>query len=370
MNKRIENIKLLFITIIIFFWSNGFGFVFFDLNENSQILQLISFLIIVMTTFFIIFFSSEKNIFNNNYTSNLLKIILIVFFISLLNSTFGEGNDFYKTMLQMSPFIGFGILPILMSFNNNKYFVNRVNKLIVFITLIIVTIYFYIYMFYGNTIDSILATSSTRLESNRITIPIVTLFVYTLFYCFLKVNSSRGKEKYLYLIVFSCLLLYHIFIDMGRRTLLGISITLLLYIVINLNSRKMRNTILATFTIFILFISLFNLELNSSLSLLFSSISSGESDTLSIRLEGIKYFMSQFENGNNLGLGLVERIEELGFHSGDHGFFAVIYQFGVIGIILTISMLLKLYKDISFIKKFGGAEYKIIANAIRLFFHF
>ena len=61
MNKRIENIKLLFVTIIIFFWTNGLGFVFFNLDEDVRLLQLLSFAIIIVTTFFIILFSSKKN---------------------------------------------------------------------------------------------------------------------------------------------------------------------------------------------------------------------------------------------------------------------------------------------------------------------
>jgi hypothetical protein len=368
MNKRTENRKLLFIAIIIFFWTNGLGFVFFNLNENFKILQLIS--LVVMTTVFTVMFSSKKNILSNYYTSNLLKIVLIVFSISLFNSAFGNGNDFYRATVQMLPFIGFLILPILMNFNNNKYFVNRVNKLIVLISLIVIVVYSFSYYFFGDSIDLIFVSHSTRLGINRVTNPISTLSIYTLFYCFLKLNYVRGKEKYLYLTTFSTIIFYYVFIDMGRRSLIAISITLLLYIFMNLNKRKLRNSILYILSTIILFIYLFNLEFNSSISRLFSSIFTEEIDTLLVRIDGIKYFMLQFEISNYLGIGLVERVAKLGFHSGDHGFFAVIYQFGVIGIIFTISILFKLFKDISFIKKFGDTEYKIIADAIMLFFIF
>jgi hypothetical protein len=103
--------------------------------------------------------------------------------------------------------------------------------------------------------------------------------------------------------------------------------------------------------------------------------------SLTLRLSGIRYFMGAFRNGSYVGIGLMSpKLQErkthfLGtqfyrYNPGDHGIFAVLYQFGFQAILLTIVILYRLFQDLKVIRRRGPPEHQTIAMAIWLYLCF
>jgi len=103
-----------------------------------------------------------------------------------------------------------------------------------------------------------------------------------------------------------------------------------------------------------------------------------ETGTIAVRINGVKFYYEYFKKTAFLGIGMSSgnsptSVEALGFKEGhylftDLGIFAMLFRFGIFGFILTVVILTRTYKDLSFIQNNGNTGQEIIASSLTYFF--
>jgi hypothetical protein len=108
---------------------------------------------------------------------------------------------------------------------------------------------------------------------------------------------------------------------------------------------------------------------------------SGEDDTVTIRSDGIRHYGELFKATDYVGIGMVsvERTgnteasrarKELSFNPADIGIFAVLFFFGLPGILLTVFILWRMFRDTRRISLYGPPDDRIVALSIRYYLLF
>jgi hypothetical protein len=208
-------------------------------------------------------------------------------------------------------------------------------------------------------------------------------FFYTLVMC--KVAQS-GREFRNYLLLLIIYVWYFLALDMSRRTILTLIVVTGLFYFANTSIKtKVKIIFVTAITLPVLWLTVPQFEtLVDSVAMSYLTSRSeyeGEEGNVGIRIAGIGYYFDMLTDSGYQGIGLYSNrlsetdpythaISHLKYNPSDHGIFAVIYEYGMLGITFTIFLLFVTFRDLKTINKYGLPQDKPIAMASTLYLIF
>ena len=386
--ERRDTVLLLFVASVIFLWGNRFNLRLFDLSDRFQILQLVGIFAIVIATGFSMLFFSWDRYYQNYYFWSIAGLFAVVLFPTFVNLVIV--NDLSPIEVVRSGLLccGFFIFILLISCRTNSSFVAKLNAMIVGMTAANV-LFLIVLSNFPRIASSLFVNASSRFDRPTLWVAggLQPMVVYSTFYL-LAVCAKGGemtKRRVLGILLFGAYIWYLFTIAVGRRTIFALLVIMCYYWLFHLSAMRKTRAVLA-----LLFLSVLLLavpQLGTLMDVVRLSYTSSLEDyktgegNVTIRIDGIRYFMNEFRETGYIGFGLgSNRLPESDevffgrqyyrFNSNDHGIFTVLYQFGFLGIILTIMILFHIFRDLAIIRRRGSPEHQAIAMGIHLYLCF
>lgn len=385
-----SNILLLtFVAASIFLWSNGFDLRIFDLSDKFKSLTIAANFIILIVASISLIFKTQVRYTTNYYFLFIMAIFAAIFLPSFLNLVITSGLSFKELFRSGLFYSGIFIFVILIAYTRNPSTVIKLNSMIV--TIISINVFAFIVLsFFPDLAKYILVKTLERYDRIRIGIAsgLGPMLHYTFFY--LLVMCAEGAQSLRrnilpYLLSFIALVWYIFAVEMGRRTIFAILAVTIYYLFIRMTRVKKIRMILLLPFIFSLFViipqsSIISDSIQSSFITATEEFQYGEGN-VGIRVFGIEYYMNLFKESGFVGIGmfsnklpgtdpLMTGAESFRYNPADHGIFAVLYQFGFPAIILTVIILLRIFRDLKLIRQHGLMAFRPIAIALHLYFIF
>lgn len=380
----IHTLLLGLIFLVLFLWSNGFSFSYFDLSERFRLLQLIGMFSIVGLSVLVILFKGWRKDYSNFYVMVLFGIIFCAVFPTFLYLVTFNGLSPVEVFRVTLLYPGLFIVIVLMSFRTRPDFVRRMARMLV-ITITIYVAFLLIISLSPQLAESMMQRTSERFEQTRITLRygLAILGAFAFYYFLVKAFTTKGSIKFLYILAIGLFFLFHLTTSIGRRDVLSIIAVILYYWCFHIsNIKRIYGILLVVVCIAsLLFIPQFEVAKKTFQSIFFTTSEDyvAKEGTIGVRLEGMKFNFQIFRESGYLGIGILSdrlpptdpyyygRVIYL-FNPNDHGIFAVIYRFGPLGIFFTIIVLVRVYNDLKVIRKYGNYSQYQIAMAIHLVF--
>jgi hypothetical protein len=383
-----SSILLLFVAILIFLWSNGFDLPILAFSERFKILTIVADFIILTASGISIILSSKIRYTRNNYFLFIVLILCAVFFPTFINLVIFNGLSPLEIFRSGFFYSGLFIFIILIYYDVDYSFVNKLNTLAIAIVSINVLV-IVAASFFPVLAEIVTVKTSVRFETARINIAkgLGSFAQYTFFYLLImsiKIEQTP-KKKLSYILLSGVYIFYFFFVSMSRRTIFALLGVLIYYIFFRLSGRRKIQIlfVLLLFIALLFVIPKFETILGiiqSSYYTVAEEIQYGEGSA-GVRIKGIEYFFNLFHQYGYIGIGLgSSRLpvtdplfigqEILNYNPGDHGIFAVLYQFGFPAIILTIIVLFHIFRDLKAVRLQGMPEHWPIAMAIHLYLVF
>jgi hypothetical protein len=208
--------------------------------------------------------------------------------------------------------------------------------------------------------------------------------VFSSFVCIVALTLNRKSRAHSLGLAFALLinLYYLFFVNMGRTIILIFIIIVFIYSFIYLTLHQ-RIILLLVFVCLVtsLQIKLINGPLDiikKSIDLMTIESSSNQKNNVNVRVGGVLFFANEFKKTNYIGSGMLSSVRSSNayivtqmkrerFNPADIGFFSVLFRFGFPAVILSLILLLRLFKDLKIIIKNGEQEFKVIAISIQLY---
>jgi hypothetical protein len=379
---RHHNLLLGLIFLLLFMWSNGFGLSVFDLSDRFKVLQLISIFVIIALSALVIIFKGWRKVHSNFYVVVVFGIIFCAMFPTFLYLVVLRGLSPIEVFRVTLPYSGLFIVVILMSFRTRSEFVERLTWMSVITVTAYVTILLLLSLF-PDIADDMIQKTSERYGHTRISLQygLNVLGIFAFFFFLVKAFSVKGSKKNVYISAVVLFLLFHLTTSIGRRDILSIFVVVLYYWLFYLsNIKKIYGVLLVIFFISsIWFVPQFEKARKIFPSILHSTSEdfATKEGTIGVRMEGIKFNFQIFRDTGYLGVGILsDRLQSndpyyygreiFRFNPNDHGLFAVIYRFGPLGVIFTFVVLVRIFKDLNIIRRYGAYQQQHIAMAIHL----
>lgn len=387
--ERRDTVLLLFVASVIFLWGNGFNLRLFDLSDRFKILQLAGLFLIVIATGLRMPFVSWNRYIRNYYFRAIVGLLSVALFPTFVNLVLVNGLSPIEVLRSGLMYAGLLIFIMLISCRTNSSFVAKLNAMIVGMSTTIVLSLIILSQFPA-VADSLFVKTSERFGMIRLgwrTYGLGPMVLYSGLYSLVMCTKGERltKSRVFYAVIFCTYIWYYLVISMGRRTIFALLIIICYYFLFHQSGIRKLHAVLASLLFCILLLVVLQStalldNVQSSYTSLLDDYKYGEG-TLTIRLEGIRYYMNEFRETGYIGFGLASnRLPESDkvfvgrryywFNSNDHGIFAVLYQFGFLGIILTIMILFHIFRDLAIIRRRGSPEHQAIAMGIHLYLCF
>lgn len=210
--------------------------------------------------------------------------------------------------------------------------------------------------------------------------------VYTYFYLLSSLRFIKNSRlRFLLFLAWTAITYQIIFCSMTRQQLIMIAMATIIFL-LRIQNLFYKTLIYCTLSISILSTVLYfannmdSFKETSYYKLFETSSSEVAGDTegsMSLRINGIKFFYKFFEKSYFLGIGMSTAREESSpeyqglqehFLFTDLGFFTTLYKFGIFSVVLITIILVRIFRDLAYIQKKGDTQIKIIANSLTYFF--
>jgi len=379
---------LLFVAILIFLWSNGFGLSIFDLSDRFKVLNLAAIFIILIAAGISIIFTSHKRYLRNYYFWYIVLIFGAALFPTFINLVILGGLSPIEVFRSGLFYSGFFIFIILISYQTDYSTVTKLNSIIITVisanVLAIVTL-----SFLPDSAQSIFTQTLERFERIRIGVNagLSAMTQYVFFYLLIICTKSDQtlRKKIPYILLFGVYVWYFFAVEMGRRAIFTLLAVVGYYFLTRLNgSQRMRILFVLPFVLSLFFVvpqsTIIVDSIQSSFVTAVEEFQYGEGN-VGIRVFGIEYYLNLFKESGYVGLGMLSNrlpsadafilgAEVYKYNPADHGLFAVLYQFGFPAIVLTIIFLFHIFRDLKVVRLQGMLEHWPIAMAIHLYLVF
>jgi len=378
-----EGFLLILVFGCFFLWTSGFRLAVFEPTGSVQVLRVACVFLLVFL-FAILQIASAGRCFKRKYFWLIVGLLSLVITPSFVKIVLRYQLGFFELFRSMFLYAGFLLGPILMSVRTGKDFTTRLDRLLRGIALLS-AFFLTILAAFPDLAQSVLVQTNERFGNIRLASPIEPLIVYSLLYSLVtltKRGSWRlGLFRYFSISVF---VWYFVAVAMGRRTIFALLITTLVYVfMVNRSAKKF--VILGAFVWLLLAIGILARGIGGTLlgnvGQSFSTVVeeySHNDGNVGIRLQGIGSFLAELPSTDYLGLGVVSRgagaadplmagLQFDGYNPNDHGIFAVLYQFGVLGALYTGFLLIYVYRDLTKIRNVTAGPENPIATALLLY---
>lgn len=383
-----DEFLLSFVTFMVFLWSNGFNLRILDLSSKYQVLNLTAHFLLLLLICIRVPFVKKWIFLDNTYFYYLLIMVVVIFAPTSINLVVVNGLNFIEVLRSSFGYCGLLIFIVLISYRTSEQFVAKLNKRIyAIVTLNIIAL---IILSANPTLaESLLLNTMSRYDRIRLMISAAIgsmphfYFFYTLVMC---KGAPSGREFRKYLLLLAVYVWYFLALDMSRRTILSLIVVTGLFYFLNTSIKtKVKIIFVTAITLPVLWMTVPQFETLAD-AVVMSYLTSrseyeGEEGNVGIRVDGIGYYFDMLVDSGYQGIGLYSNrlpdsdpythaISLLKYNPNDHGIFAVIYEYGVLGVAFTIYLLFATFRDLKTIKKHGLPEDKPIATAFSLYLIF
>ncbi|MCR4307973.1 MAG: hypothetical protein NUV80_05410 [Candidatus Berkelbacteria bacterium] len=385
---RSNTILLTFVAVIIFLWSDGFDLQIFNLSDRFKLLSLAGIFLVVFAAVFSIFFSRRSGCFKNYYFRIILAMLFLIFVPTFVNLVIVNNLNIIEILRSGLQYGGILIFVVLISYPTHSSFINKLNNLIV--TIATINVVGLVVLSTMPALSDILITKvSGRFEWIRLSLSsgMTPIAQYSIFYMLVMYTNGLipTVKRYFYLLLTCTYLWYFFTIGLGRRTTIALLIVLGYHFISHLSSRGKVRVFLAA--VLLILLSLAFPQSTKVVDAIGSTYDSIIEDfkygrgTVNVRLAGSEYYLDLFRETNYIGIGLFSsklpssdpyfkgRVLN-DYNPGDHGIVAVLYSFGFQAMILTVVLLIHIFRDLAFIRRRGPPEYQEVAAAMHLFLVF
>lgn len=382
-----HTVGVILVLILIFMWSDGFALNIFNFSDDLNILKLIMMFALFGITIIFYLANPGNDAFSSVYGLSILGILSIALLTTFYYLVIGAGLsviEVFRVNLLYPGLFSFFVLAICLNFNGAADITVRV---------ISVTVFMYIVFLMIISVDRQLADmfvvrTSLRFDDTRITLREGLRLLGSLFFFLMvvKIGSARtAYQKAMYAGATLVFLTYLVTVNMSRRMIMLMLITTFVFVLFygSAQRRFYYLSIVAILTALIWFTPIgepIRIGIESSLSTSATEFEE-RGGTVGVRIEGIMFNMQIFADNGYFGIGnRSDRLpttdpyfygrEIYRYFHGDHGFFGVMYRFGIIGTLVSLIIVNRIYWDTRFIRKYGSANHKEIALAVWLVFLF
>jgi O-antigen ligase len=345
----ILSIKPKYYLIVILFINESFFHLISMTNLGSKLYLDI---LILLIPFMVITLKKCINVSVRYHYKKIIIIILVLLPISVITSNANHGQPYFLGLLA-ARFLLLYLYYFPFRLYVTKYGTHIVKKQVIWVATFLSIGYIIQKAVYPNIII-FQVTYGERFGDVRF-IEGYVLIVIASFLALSKVFETKENSKYIYLSAFILFQVYFLYVSQIRSSFF---ICLILYIIILCIQYK-RNPLLYTglgvFGILVLFILIGDKVLNLIFYALNDIKFSSSEGNLYIRLEAIGFVLEEIKLSPIFGLGLyngkLENYQEIvgisqRFYLSDIGIFGFLFQFGVVGVILTVFILVYLFKII------------------------
>ena len=379
---------LLFLLLVISFWSDGFGLRILTLSDRYSVLNIIASFTILIAAGISIIFTTKKEYSGNFYFWVIVWILILVFIPTYIYLVIINGLSTTEVLRASFEYSGLLIFIVLVAYRADSSFVIRINNIVIKLASIIVVALVAL-SFFPDLADSILVETSQRYDRIRLGAPkgLEAVVGYAFFYVLVMCTRADLdiQKKIPYYLLFFVYSWYFIAVAMGRRTIFALFAVVIFYFFTRLNrGQKIR----LLFTLPFLFALIFAIPQSENLLDLirlsfYTAVEEyqyGEGN-VGIRLFGIEYYLDLFKQSGYIGIGMGSNrlsitnaylwgMEQFRYNPNDHGIFTVLYQFGFPAIALTIFLLFRIFRDLKIVSLCGMTDHQAIAMAINLYLYF
>jgi O-antigen ligase/polysaccharide polymerase Wzy-like membrane protein len=382
--KRRDTGLLFLVGALFFLWSDAFNLRVFSLSEGLQLLQLVAVFAVVLFAGLAVFLRGWHAYASSFYFWAILGLLAAILFPTFVYLVVRNGLSPIEVFRSSIRYPGFFIFIALASHRTDASFVSRLNGLILVMATVNVVV-LNLLAFAPSVADSLLIVTSERFGLTRLTLSagVASMAGYAQYYLLVKTldGSETLKKRSICGFFFLTYLWNTLVVSLGRRSILILLIVLSYYWLLHLSDARRLQVVAALFLLSaVILVPPVTETVGTTLYESYFSVKEeyrrGDG-TVGIRLEGIAYYGQMFRDSGYLGIGLSSnrlagsdpyRIgrEDLQYNPGDHGIVSVLYRFGFPGILLTMLILIRMFRDLASIRRYGLPEHKTIAMGVHL----
>lgn len=376
---------LFFCALLLFLWGEGLKLSFFQVSDRYAVLPLAAIFLLIIAAGRKMLFFPDQRIFRNFYFRSICGIIVIVLIPIALTSILFYEQPLSILIRRPIMYAGFLVFPLLYLGKVDKRFLEIWINIFVGMSVFAATLISF--ASYSPDIASLFNPEaiSSRFGKIRIAGVMGAPILISLFYCISSLFNEKHKiSSFISLFLCTALLAYPtIFINLTRGKIIGIFLTLIFFVIWFLPWRK---TFLFVLTILTILFFSFVFDSSGSFSDVFYKVfdsvvqeKSQGAGTIGVRMRGANYFFEEFRKTNLIGMGMVSASESFdnpiikaklryGFSLNDLGFLAVLFQFGFPAIVLALIVLKRIFRELTFVIRYGDSSFKCIAIGIFIYF--
>lgn len=374
---------------LIFLWSNGAQLRILTIDEDYvnalRLAGVISIFIGCVLTFT---FRRWRMVLRNHYFHAILALLAVVMLPTFVTGVFQYQQGMIEVIRLPWMYYALFVFVLLFFMISPR---DRIHPLIMTVVWTVVSIctLFVIASWLPGVAEQLFIDGvniGNRFGSSRLTASasVNNLAVFAVIYLVVQLVTPTApiKQKIINSIGLLIVLWYLNFVLISRARLIGLLICLAILFLRYIHWRKLLIPGVALLGIFVYMQVVTE---HKPLDILIGSYQSiltkdreSERDTVSIRLDGIQYYYFEFVKSQLVGIGLVSRVRtgnsdvgyamtELAYNPADLGIIAVLFFFGFPGLIVTIVISARIFKDTRMVLHKGTLENRNIALAIRLY---
>jgi len=377
---------------LIFLWSNGARLQIFALDDHYvNVLRLAAVLLIFGGSIVAFKLRTWRFIIRSFYFRAILLLLAAVMLPTFITGVFRYGQSVTEVIRQPLMYYALFVFVLLAFITSPRDRVYPLLMALVWTVTGICALYIIASLIPQATSEWFVAKVAIgdRFGNARLTASaaINNLAIFSIIYLVLQLFTVQARwwQRVWFSIGIVILLYYQAFVLISRTRLLGLLACLVIFLFPHINWRKL-------FVPGIVFIGLLcTLQMTTQIKPLDIFVSTyqsiitmdrdAERDTISIRLDGVQYYYEEFLNSRMIGIGLVSPVRseqsdiayamtKLAYNPADLGILAVLFFFGIPGILATIVVAARIFRDSRYVIRHGTLENRAIALAIRLYLTF
>lgn len=380
-SQRKRFILLLFFAFLVFGFSNGLELIWFDKAKLSGrgpifVASGLTILGFFITSFFRL---RGSRIGYNFYFRAILTTYIVMTIANVLGGTMVYGQPLMGIIRNYYRCSGLLLFPILFMWRGDERFIKQLILIYVGIGVLSVVL---------GDMAAIIPPLRAIFPEERIferlglvRMPVTQnlpfVFYYLLVTLTLKKNTSR--INFFIVCIFILVVINIFYVSIIRQIIISVIVTVIYYYIrylrLKIRAIHLSFMICACLIIFVFRPAFFNIITDTARSL-YDDNYDGKKN-VDIRLDGIKFYWSQFRKTGYVGTGristvystnnpIAETIEVDKYDYTDLGLFAVLFQYGFPAIILIGVVVFRYFKDSSIIQKVGPPSLVPVVIAIEL----
>ncbi len=376
---------LLFTGLLIFLWSEGFRLQALEFSERYMVLKLAAMFLILLAIVLRAPFVSFHRLFRNFYFWGIIGLFAVVLFPTYVTGILQYGQGLQELLRLPKLYCGMFIFVLLVIHQTRSNFVNRLNALIVVMSVANASLFVAVSFFpeIGHNLLTDSAWILPRFDYPRISTAMTPIIIYSIFYLLhvlIKREYPFKVRKWCFVSLF-ILLFFLFFVYLSRFIIFGVLLTAGFYFLFYLNIRH-KISIMVSLLVIVVLTEIYTKY--KPIHLIRNCFTSGWEEykyadgNVGIRIYGIRYYANEFRKSGYIGIGLVSSVRasqtsvsigmtQYRYNPADLRIFAVLFQFGFPAIVLTIVILNRMFRDLAFVIRHGNSRHQSIAMAILLY---